>query len=69
MKNLKTMFAASLAVLTAFVSMPSFAAAIDVSGTVTDIGAQLVPIGLIGIAVLGVILALKAFHWVRRALS
>lgn len=45
------------------------AAAIDVSGTVTDIGAQLVPIGLIGAAVLGVFLAVKAYHWVRKALA
>ena len=45
------------------------AAAVDVSATVTDIGAQLVPIGLIGIAVLGIFVAVKAFKWVRRALS
>jgi len=43
--------------------------AIDVSGTVTDIGAQLVPIGLIGAAIMGVFLAIKAYHWVRRAMS
>lgn len=43
------------------------AAAIDVSSTVTAIGDTLAPIGLIGAAVLGVVVALKAFHWVRRA--
>ena len=45
------------------------AAAIDVSGVVTDIGAQSVPIGLVGGAVLLIYLAVKAFHWVRRALA
>jgi len=45
------------------------AAAVDVAATVTDIGAQLVPIGLIGGAVLGVFVAIKGFKWVRRALS
>jgi hypothetical protein len=45
------------------------AAAVDVAATVTDIGAQLVPIGLIGAAVLGIFVAVKGFKWVRRALS
>lgn len=45
------------------------AAAIDVAATVTDIGAQLVPIGLIGAAIMGVYLAIKAYHWVRRAMA
>ena len=47
----------------------AFAAAVDVSGTVTTIGEQLVPIGLIGVAVLGVFVAVKAFKWVRRGIS
>lgn len=47
----------------------SQAAAIDVTATVTDIGAQLVPIGLIGAAIMGVYLAIKAYHWVRRAMA
>lgn len=42
--------------------------AVDVAATVTSIGDQLVPIGLVGAAVLGVIVAVKAFKWVRRAL-
>lgn len=57
--------AASIAIATAQAS----AAAVDVTATVTDIGAQLVPIGLIGVAVLGVFVAVKAFKWVRKALS
>ena len=45
------------------------AAAIDVTATVADITAQLAPIGLVGAAVMGVFLALKAYHWVRRAMA
>ena len=47
----------------------SQAAAIDVAGVVTDISAQLTPIGLIGSAVLLVFVGVKAFRWVRGALS
>jgi len=43
--------------------------AVDVSGTTATITAQLAPIGLIGAACLGVYVAVKAFHWVRKALS
>lgn len=43
--------------------------AVDVTGTTATITAQLAPIGLIGGACLGVYVAVKAFHWVRRALS
>ena len=45
------------------------AAPIDVTTVVTDIGAQAVPIGLIGGAVLLIFVAVKAFKWVRSALS
>lgn len=45
------------------------AAAVDVAAVVTDIGAQATPIGLIGAAVLLIFVGLKAFKWVRRALS
>lgn len=44
------------------------AAAIDVGDVVTEIGAQVGPIGLIGSAILLVIVAIAAFGWVRRAL-
>lgn len=50
------------------VSVSSFAAGVDVTSTVTAIGDQLAPIGLIGAAVLGVFVALKGYKWVRRAL-
>ena len=45
------------------------AAAIDVTAVVTDISAQAAPIGLIGGAVLVIYVAVKAFKWVRAALS
>ncbi|GAO72222.1 major capsid protein [Comamonas sp. E6] len=45
------------------------AAAVDVAGVVTDIGAQAAPIGLIGAAVLLIYVGVKAFRWVRSALS
>jgi hypothetical protein len=47
----------------------SQAAAIDVADVVTDIGAQAAPIALIGGAVLLIMVAVKAFRWVRSALS
>lgn len=45
------------------------AAAIDVTAVVTDISAQLVPVGLIGLAVLGIVVAIKGYKWVTRAVS
>lgn len=60
---------ASVATTVALAVAGAQAAAVDVSAVVTDIGAQAVPIGLIGTAVLLIFLAVKAFHWVRRALS
>lgn len=64
------MFQKAVAVaLLAVASVPSFAAAIDVAAVVTDIGAQAAPIALIGSAVLLLTVGIKAFKWVRRALS
>lgn len=45
------------------------AAAIDVANVVTDIAAQAAPVGLIGAAVLLLVVGIKAFKWVRAALS
>lgn len=45
------------------------AAPVDVTAVVTDIGAQIAPITAIGGAVLIVFVAIKAFQWVRKALS
>lgn len=44
------------------------AAAVDVADVVADIGAQSGPIGLIGGAVLLIVVAVAAFKWVRSAL-
>lgn len=44
------------------------AAAVDVSGIVSDIGDQAAPIAAIGGAVLLVYVGIKAFKWVRQAL-
>ena len=47
----------------------SQAAAIDVASVVTDIGAQMASITLVGGAVLVLHVGVKAFKWVRSALS
>lgn len=47
----------------------SQAAAVDVTAIVTDIGAQMASITAIAAAVLLIFVGLKAFKWVRRALS
>lgn len=47
----------------------AFAAPVDVTAVVTDIGAQIAPIVAIGGAVLLVLVAVKAFKWVRAAFS
>jgi uncharacterized membrane protein len=44
-------------------------AAIDVTGVVSEINDTIGPIGLIGAAVLLVVVAVAAFKWVRRAIS
>ncbi len=48
---------------------PVHAAAVDVTAVVTDIGAQAAPIALVGAAVLILLVGIKAFKWVRRAMS
>lgn len=45
------------------------AAAVDVTAVTTDLTAQLVPIAAVGGGVLLVMVAVKAFKWVRSALS
>lgn len=44
-------------------------AAIDVTSVVSEIDDTVAPIGLIGAAVLLVVVAVAAFKWVRRAIS
>ena len=50
-------------------SVPAHAAAVDVTAVVTDIAAQATPIAAIGAAVLLIFVGVKAFKWVRKALS
>lgn len=59
-----------LVLAAALVSSAAFAVPVpvDVTDTVATIGAQLVPIGLVGAAVLGITVAIKAYKWVRRAM-
>lgn len=45
------------------------AAAIDVTTVVADISAQAAPVAAIGAAVLVLFVGIKAFKWVRKALS
>ncbi len=52
-----------------FGTVAANAAAIDVTAVTTDIAAQATPIGLIGGGVLLIFVAVKAFKWVRAALS
>jgi len=61
------LFGAMLSLLSLFPA-PVLAAAVDVDDVVTDIGLQVTPITLIGGAILLVIVAIKAFKWVRRAM-
>lgn len=63
--------AAALASLAsgALVALPSHAAAIDVSDVTADIAAQAAPVAAIGAAVLLLYVGIKAFKWVRKALS
>lgn len=60
--------ALSLALAAPVAFAQSTGGAIDVTGIVAKIEAQLGPIGLIGMAVLGVVVALVAFVWVRRSI-
>lgn len=63
---MKTRFLTALAVV--LLPVVSQAAAVDVADVVTDIGAQAAPVVAIGGAVLLLLVAIKAFKWVRRAM-
>ncbi|MBS1771201.1 MAG: phage coat protein [Acidobacteria bacterium] len=45
------------------------AGAVDVTAVTTDIAAQAAPIAAIGAAVLVLMVGIKAFKWVRKAMS
>lgn len=62
-----TMFALMLAMF----ASPAFAtgpAPVDVSSVTAAIEAALVPIGLIGLAVLALLVGIKTYKWIRRAM-
>ncbi len=65
-KKLGALAAAGTAVL---MTSPAMAEAVDVTSAVTDIKAQVASIALVGGAVLGVYAAVKAFKWIRSAMS
>jgi uncharacterized membrane protein len=58
----------ALAGLASVSVMAAPGAAVDVTDVTGTIAAQLVPIGLVGAAVLGITVAIKAYKWVRRAM-
>ncbi len=64
MKQLLKVGVAALAVVPGF----AFAAAPDVAPVVTEIDGAAVPIAAIGAAVLLVMVGIKVFKWVRRAM-
>lgn len=73
LKALKGKSAGLAAVGTAaLVSAPAFASgggtSVDVGAVVSAINAALGPIGQIGVAVLGVLVGIKVYKWVRRAM-
>lgn len=68
--NLQTRRLAQAATAGALVlASQAHAAAIDVSSVVSDVEAQASPIAMIGGAVLILFVGIKAFKWVRKALS
>ena len=66
--RLKALYAAALVVPFAAASAPSFAAAPDVTAVTSAISDTLTPIGAIGAGVLLVIVGIKTYKWVRRAM-
>lgn len=64
MKQLRNFAVACLAVVPGF----ALAAAPDVTAVVTEIEGAAVPIAAIGAAVLLVMVGIKVFKWVRRAM-
>jgi len=70
-EDLKTRLrgAAVLATSAYLFAPAAFAQAIDVSDVADKITDQLGPITTLGSAVLGIIVAIKAYQWVRRAMN
>lgn len=69
MKALYVYLVAALAMVSALFTPAAQAAAVDVTAVVTDIGAQMASVTAIAAAVLLIYVGVKAFKWVRKALS
>lgn len=67
MKYLASLFFAFLASLGFFGT--AHAAAVDVAAAVADIGAQAAPVGAIGLAILGITVAVAAFMWLKKGIK
>ncbi len=67
--NTQTARIAAIAAAAALAATGACAAAVDVTEIKADIAAQAGPIALIGGAVLLIYVGVKAFQWVRKALS
>ncbi len=61
-------FVFGLAASVGLISSPALAAAVDVTAVTADIAAQAAPIAAVGAAVLILMLGIKAFKWIRRAM-
>lgn len=59
----------ALVAIPAFVAASAQAAAVDVSGVVADIGDQIGSVSDIGMAILGVVVAIACFMWIRRSIK
>ena len=67
-KKIMNKFYAFLAFALAFAAPAANATDLDVSALVTTIGGVLAPVGLVGMAVLAVIVGIKLFKWIQRAM-
>ena len=68
MKIAKLLGRAGVAVAAVAVSVPSFAAGLDVTAATTAISASETPIQTVGMAVFGVLVLVATVKWLRRVL-
>ena len=59
----------ALMAIPAFAMNQAYAAAIDVSSIVSDIGDQKTSVADIGMVILGVVVAIACFTWIRRSIK
>lgn len=68
MKTIVKKFSLLSLVLASLIASPAFAQAVDVSDVTTAIAGAAAPIAAIGGAVLLVLVGIKVYKWVRRAM-